>query len=366
MATTVKVGLIGTGNIAPQYIAGCNHFDILELKFCADIDVDRAKAFANENGLQGGSVEELLANDDIDIVINLTIPAVHAEVSLRILQAGKHVYSEKPLALTSKDSKRILEEAEHLNLRVGCAPDTFLGGGIQTCRKLIDDGVIGRPVASTAFMLGHGPESWHPNPAFFYQIGGGPLFDMGPYYITALVNLMGGVKRLTGSAQKSFDERIATSEARNGEVLSVEVNTHVAGILDFTNGAVGTLITSFDVWSHHLPRIEIYGSEGSISVPDPNIFGGTVKVWTTETNAWQEVPLTHSDQVGRGVGVADMAYAIQTGRAHRASGELAHHTVSVMEALERASAENTHITFDHPVDRPAALPVGLPEGQLDG
>lgn len=365
MVAKVKVGLIGVGNIAPAYVRGCAYFDVLDLVACADLDHTRAEAFATANGIKALSIDDLLADDEIHIVINLTIPAAHAEVALKIIEAGKNVYSEKPLALTRDQGKSVIDAAKAKGVLVGCAPDTFLGGGIQTCRKLIDDGVIGRPVAATAFMAGHGPEGWHPNPIFYYQSGGGPLFDMGPYYITALVNLLGGVKRVTASSQKSFAERIATSEARNGEVLPVEVNTHVAGVLDFEQGAVATMITSFDVWAHQLPRIEIYGSEGSLSVPDPNTFVGPVKVWTVDQPEWREVPLTHSDKVGRGIGVADMAYALQSGRANRASGALAFHVLDVMQSLEEASEQEKHLYLSSPVDRPAALPVGLAEGQLD-
>ncbi|MEQ8676618.1 MAG: Gfo/Idh/MocA family oxidoreductase [Aggregatilineales bacterium] len=361
MVAKVKVGIIGVGNIAPAYVRGCNQFEILELVACADIDMARAENFASENGIRALSIDDLLADEDIRIVINLTIPAVHAEVTLKIINAGKNAYSEKPLGLTREQGKSILEAADAKGVLIGCAPDTFLGGGIQTCRKLIDDGAIGRPVAATAFLAGHGPESWHPNPIFFYQFGGGPLFDMGPYYITALVNLMGGVKRVTSSAQKSFTERIA----KNGDALKVEVNTHVAGVLDFESGAVATMITSFDVWQHALPRIEIYGSEGSISVPDPNTFIGPVKLWTTENPEWTEVPLTHSDQVGRGIGVADMAYALNSGRKHRASGALAFHVLDVMQTLEESSAQEKHLYLESPVARPPALPIGLAEGQLD-
>lgn len=361
MAETVKVGIIGTGNIAPAYVRGCRHFDVLELVACADIELSRAEAFAEEHNIRAMTVENLLADANIQIVINLTIPRVHAEVSLAIINAGKHVYAEKPLALRRDEGKSVLEAAQKVGVRVGCAPDTFLGGGLQTCRKLIDDGAIGTPVAATAFMMSHGPEAWHPNPAFFYQFGGGPLFDMGPYYLTALVHLLGPVRRVTASTRKSFVERVAG----NGDVLPVEINTHAAGLLDFESGAVGTLITSFDVWQSHLPRIEIYGSLGSLLVPDPNIFGGTVKLWTTESSSWEEVALTHSDTVGRGIGVADMARGIVTDRPHRASGELAFHVLDLMEAFDEASDSGNHIEISSRVERPQVLPLDLPEGQLD-
>jgi predicted dehydrogenase len=365
VAETVKVGLIGCGNIAPAYIRGCASFPIIEVTACADLDPVRAKALADEHGLRACAVSELLADPEIQIVVNLTIPSAHVDVSLAIITAGKHIYSEKPLALTRRDGAKILEAASEANVRVGSAPDTFLGGGLQTCRKLIDDGWIGQPVAAMALMASHGPESWHPNPEFFYAFGGGPLFDMGPYYLTSLVNFLGPVRRVTGSARISFPERVATSEARYGQKIPVEVATHIAGVLDFASGAVATLITSFDVWAHNLPRIEIYGSEGSISVPDPNTFGGEVRVWQTQEKDWRSVPLTHSAEVARGIGVADMAYGLNSGRAHRASGELAYHVLDVMEALGEASDSDRHILIESKCERPAPLPLGLLAGRLD-
>ncbi len=366
MAAKIRVGIIGCGNIFPQYIKGCRAFNILEVVACADLLVDRAEARAKEFDIpKFSSVEALLGDPDVDVVVNLTIPNSHADVSLKGLAAGKHVYSEKPFAITREDGKAILAAAQSKGLRVGCAPDTFLGGGLQTCRKLIDDGVIGVPVAATAFMAGHGPESWHPNPDFFYKQGAGPLFDMGPYYLTALVHLLGPVRRVTASARISFPERIATSAALNGHRIPVEVPTHVAGVLDFAQGAVATLITSFDVWAHNLPRIEIYGSEGSLSVPDPNTFRGPVKVRLAGEKEWREVPLTHSDEVGRGIGVADMAHGFVYGRPHRASGELAYHVLDLMLSLFDASAEGRHILIESTCQQPAPLPVNLPVGELD-
>jgi predicted dehydrogenase len=361
----VGVGIIGCGNIFPAYVKGCRAFDILDLTTCADIEPERAQARAAEFGLRAMAVEELLAAPDVDIIVNLTAPAAHAAVSLSAIAAGKHIHSEKPLAVTRADGRRIVDAARERGVLVGCAPDTFLGGGLQTCRKLIDDGAIGEPVAATAFMLGHGPEAWHPNPEFFYKTGAGPMFDMGPYYLTALVHLLGGVRRVTASARISFAERIATSQARYGQRIQVEVPTHLACVLDFAAGPVGTLITSFDVWSHTLPRIEIYGSEGSLSVPDPNTFGGPVKVRKAGADAWTEVPLTHSADVGRGIGVADLAYASRSGRAHRASGDLAYHVLDLMHAFVEASDSDRHIILDSQVSRPAPLPVDLPAAQLD-
>jgi predicted dehydrogenase len=373
MTDTVKVGIIGCGNISPAYFKGCRAFPILDVAACADIDMARAHARATEFGVpRACTVEELLADPEIQIVVNLTIPKAHTDVNLMALDAGKHVYVEKPLAVTRKDGARALAAARERGRLLGCAPDTFLGGGIQTCRKLIDDGVIGEPVAATAFMTCHGHESWHPDPEFYYQAGGGPMLDMGPYYLTALVNLIGPIRRVTGSTRVTFPERVITSQPKHGTHITVEVPTHVAGVMDFENGAVGTIITSFDVWAANLPRIEVYGSEGSLSVPDPNTFGGRVQVRGAADKEWRDVPLSHSDSVGRGIGVADMAYALTYGRPHRASGALAFHVLDVMEAFEDGSQTGRHVELTSGTDpatgqsvRPAALPVGLETGTLD-
>jgi len=362
----VKIGIIGCGNIFPAYVKGCRAFGILDLAACADIDMGRAKARAAEFGIpRACTVQELLADPDIRIVVNITIPKAHTEVNLAAIAAGKNVHCEKPLAINRADGQKTLAAAKAHGLLVGCAPDTFLGGGIQTCRKLIDDGWIGEPVAATAFMTCHGHESWHPDPAFYYEIGGGPMLDMGPYYLTALVNLMGPVTRVTGSARITFPERIITSQPKFGTHVVVETPTHVAGVMDFASGAVGTIITSFDVWHANLPRIEIYGSEGSLSVPDPNIFGGPVQVRRAGGSDWSEMPLTHSAEVGRGIGVADMAYALTYGRPHRASGALAYHVLDLMQAFGDASENGRHVQIESGVARSAALPVGLRAGELD-
>ena len=362
---TLNVGIIGTGNIAPAYIRGCAPFDVIKVTACADILEDRAQAFAAEHALVAYSVDDLLARDDIDIVVNLTLPLAHAEVSLQIIEAGKHAYCEKPLAVTRADGEAVVKAAKAAGVRVGCAPDTFLGGGGQTARKAIDDGLIGAPVAATATWLSHGHESWHPNAGFYYLKGGGPMLDMGPYYVTALLNLMGPVARVSGSARMTFSERIATAEAIKGQRLPVEVNTHVAGTLEFESGAIATTIMSFDVWGNNLPMIEIHGSEGSLSVPDPNRFDGEVSVVKGGTNEWVDIPLTHSTNIGRGAGVADMAYAIQSGRPHRASGDLAFHALDVMLALEESSEQGRHIEIESTLEQPLALPAGLPDGELD-
>ena len=365
MTSTVNVGIIGCGNICDQYFKWCATFDVIEVVACADLFMDRAQAKAEQYGVQAMTVEDLLADPTIQIVINLTIPQAHAEVDLAAIAAGKHVHSEKPLALTRDDGQRILRAAQEKGVLVGCAPDTFLGGGLQTCRKLIDDGWIGKPVAATAFMAGHGHESWHPNPEFYYKAGGGPMLDMGPYYLTALVHLLGPVKRVTGSTKTTFPQRTITSQPHYGTVIDVDVTTHLATVVDFASGAVGTLIMSFDIWAHTLPRIEIYGSEGSLSVPDPNHFRGPVKIRRAGADDWSEIPLSFSSDVGRGIGVADMAYAIQSGRPNRVSGALAYHVLDVMLATDEASTNGQHIEITSTVDRPAPLPMDLMKGHLD-
>ncbi|HEY4387879.1 MAG TPA: Gfo/Idh/MocA family oxidoreductase [Ktedonobacteraceae bacterium] len=355
-----NVGIIGCGKISSIYFEAPSKFDILNIAACADIDMERARSQAQRyNVPKACSVDELLADPDIDIVVNLTIPAAHAEVDRAALLHGKSVHSEKPLATTRADGKQLLELAHEKQLRVGSAPDTFLGGGIQTCIKLINDGAIGEPVAATAFMLSHGPENWHPDPEFYYQPGGGPLFDMGPYYLTALVSLLGPVRRVTGSARITHKERLITSQPKYGTKINVNTPTHVAGVLDFAGGAVATLITSFDVWSHHLPRIEIYGTEGTLSVPDPNTFGGPVVLRRAGEDEWQEVPLTHGHtENSRGIGVADMAHAINTGRLHRANGEMAYHVLDIMQSIYDASEAGKHVDLESMCERPEPLPAG--------
>jgi predicted dehydrogenase len=269
----VKVGLIGCGVISAAYLEAARTFEILDFVACADLDPLAAKATAEAFGIEAMSVERLLESE-AEVVLNLTIPAAHGEVNRAALQAGKHAYCEKPFALDVADGKRVLELAESRGLRIGCAPDTFLGGGFQTVRKLVDEGAIGRPVAGTAFMMNHGPEGWHPNPGFYYKRGGGPLFDMGPYYLTALVNTLGAVKRVAALTSRGFEQRTITSQPRTGERVDVEVDTHTAGTLEFVDGAIVSVVMSFDTWLHSSRFIEIHGTESSLSAPDPNGFDG--------------------------------------------------------------------------------------------
>ncbi|MGY0691435.1 Gfo/Idh/MocA family protein [Virgibacillus sp. FSP13] len=363
----LKAGIVGCGNISEIYFKNAKRFDVYDIVACSDLNVDRAKERAKKFNIpKTCSTEELLADSEIDIVINLTVPSVHAMVSLAALEAGKHVYTEKPLAVTRNEGKQILETAEAKGLVVGNAPDTFLGAGMQTCRKLIDDGWIGKPVSATAFMMNHGHENWHPDPGFYYQNGGGPMFDMGPYYLTALISLMGPIKRVTGSTTIAFQERTITSEPKFGEKIQVNTPTQINGVLDFESGAVASIITSFDTWHHHLPNIEIHGTEGSLVVPDPNTFGGPVFVRRHDQSEWYEVPLTHSfSDNSRGLGVADMAYSILKDQTPRANGTLAFHVLDVMHGFHDASDSNRHYEPVSTCEQPEPLPNGLIHDRLE-
>ncbi|MBP1992971.1 Gfo/Idh/MocA family protein [Paenibacillus eucommiae] len=356
----VKVGIIGCGNISGIYMQNIPKFKHLELVACADLDVDRAKAKAAEYGIgHAYTVDELLADPEIQIVINLTLPAAHAEVCLKVLEAGKHVYVEKPLAVTREDGLEIVELARSKGLMAGGAPDTFLGGGIQTCIQLIAEGAIGTPVAATAFMMCGGHESWHPAPEFYYELGGGPMYDMGPYYLTALVAMLGPIQRVTGSARISFPERTITSQPKAGSKIQVHTPTHVTGVIDFESGAIATLITSFDVKAAtDLPNIEIYGSAGTLRVPDPNSFGGPVLLKRPGAD-WEEIALTHGYALNnRGIGVADMGHSILTGTPHRASSELAYHVLEAMHGFHEASSEGRHYVMCSTCGKPAPLAAG--------
>jgi len=367
MNEVMKVGVLGCGNISGIYLQAGRRFEAIEVVACADLDMARAEARAEEFGVpKACTTEELLADAEVEIVLNLTTPDAHAGVALAALEAGKHVYNEKPLAATRADGRRILDAARAAGLRVGCAPDTFLGGGIQTCRWLIDQGAIGRPVGCTAFMMSRGHETWHPAPEFFYKPGGGPMLDMGPYYLTALVSLIGPVRRVTGATTVSFPERVITSEPKRGQKIRVEVPTYVAGLMDFECGAVGAIITTYDVKAAELPLLQIFGSEGTLMVPNPNTFGGPVRIWRDSEGEWREVELTHGyTDNSRGLGVADMAQAIRSGRPHRASGELAFHVLDVMQAFHEASERGRHVELSSGCGRPAPLPQGFPDGAVD-
>ncbi len=368
MAERTKVGVVGCGAICGAYFPTMKNSPYLEVVACSDLIMDRAKEKAEEFDVpKPCTTEELLADPDVQIVVNLTIPIAHASVSQAAVEAGKSVHNEKPLTITRDEGKKLLEAAEANGVRVGSAPDTFLGSGHQTCRKAIDDGLIGEPVGASALMLCHGHESWHPSPEFYYKVGGGPMFDMGPYYLTALVNMLGPVERVSGSTRITFPTRTITSEPLNGTVVTVDTPTHIAGVMDFVNGAVGTITTSFDVWaSTRTQPIEIYGTEGTLAVPDPNCFAGGVRVKRHDEDDWRDLPTEEFSENARGYAVADMALAIQNGRPHRANSALAYHVLDLMHAFHDASDTGTYVDLESTCERPLALPTGLAEGELDG
>lgn len=362
----LQVGLVGCGNISNAYFKGLKPFgEWLDIVACADLDPARARAKADEHGVPTAcTMDELLASS-VDIVLNLTTPQAHAAVNLAALRAGKHVYCEKPFSLNVKEGAKVLAEAAKRKLRVGCAPDTVLGAGVQTARKLIDDGVIGRPVSFAANMLGPGHESWHPSPEFYYQKGGGPLFDMGPYYLSSLITCFGPVKSVTAMAATTFKTRVITSQPKRGQKIKVETPTHLTGAVEFVSGAIGAVTMSFDVQGHHLPNLEIFGTKSSLACPDPNHFSGDVRLWKAETKEWLSMPLSHNPDAGRGYGLADMAHAILHRRPHRANGEIGLHVVEVIEAFHLSAARGRQIMLKTSCRQPAPLAPGLALGQLE-
>ena len=361
----VGIGIIGCGNISGAYLKAMQGFPVLDVRAVADMNPAAAEARAAEFGLTARPLAALFDADDIEIVVNLTVPRAHVAVGLEALAAGKHVYSEKPLGIAFADGKRLLETAEKAGLRVGSAPDTFLGGSHQTCRRLVDEGVLGTPVGGTAFFMCPGHERWHPSPAFYYEQGGGPMLDMGPYYVTDLVNLLGPVRRVTGMASMLRKERLITSQPLNGTRIPVEVPTHVTGMLEFVSGAIVQIGMSFDVAAHKHVPLEIYGTEGTLAVPDPNYFGGDIQ-YLKKGGEWQGVAtvMPYADGNYRSLGVADMALAIRQNRPHRANGALALHVLEVMEAIGTSASTGRHIEITTPVERPAPLAESIRDGKL--
>lgn len=375
-----RIGLIGCGVISDIYLKTCQKFDILDVVACASLDFEESRRKAEKYNIPSVcSPGEIIHDPDIDCVLNLTIPAVHAEISLAALGAGKHVYSEKPFATSVGDGKKVIELAQSKGLYVGNAPDTFLGGRMQTCRKLIEDGVIGKPTGVSAFAGTHGVERHHPNPDFYYKSGGGPLLDLGPYYLTAMISLLGPVKRSCGFAKRTFEKRMIESQPRHGEIMSVEVDTHVCGMLEFLNGVVGSLMMSFDVWDSQLPRMEIYGEQGTICIPDPdptdgtNIFGGEVFYKTRETSRWNYRPRVEGldewdvavnnhgyNEDSRGLGLADLAYGVRDKRPPRASGEMAFHVFDIMMGILESSNSGQYSVLESACGIPSPLPEDFP------
>lgn len=364
-ARRVGVGIVGAGSISSQYLKAMQGFEVLDIVGIADMKPEVAATRAAEFGIAALPVEVLLANPRVEIVLNLTIPRAHVEVGLKALAAGKHVYAEKPLGISFAEGKRLLDAAKATGLRLGSAPDTFLGGGHQQARQVVDSGALGRVVGGTAFFACPGHEYWHPDPAFYYDIGGGPVLDMGPYYITDLVNLLGPVARVQALSLTPHAERPIRSEPKKGQLIPVRVATHVTGTLIFASGALVTVTLSFDVPKHAHTPIELYGTEASLRVPDPNHFGG--ELWLARPRAeWEQVAVKepYADANYRSLGLADMAHAILAGRPHRASGDLALHVLEVMEAFEVASREARIVDIATSVERPAPLAESLKDGRI--
>ena len=358
MGGALRIGIAGVGTISDAYLKTLPRLENVRVVAVADLDHARAEAVAaHRDGVRAVPVAKLYADDGVDLVLNLTIPEAHAKVALAAIAGGKHVYGEKPLALNTVEAREILAAAAKAGVRVGCAPDTVLGTGVQTARASLDSGIVGTPFAASAFMVTPGHELWHPAPEFYYRAGGGPLMDMGPYYLTTLITLLGPVRRVSGMAAAPRPVRTIGSGPRAGTSFGVEVATHVTGVLEHEGGALSTLIMSFDAWAGRLPRIEVYGTEGSLSVPDPNDFDGTVQVYRADRPEWTDVPESGGyPGAARGYGVADMARAIGDGTPHRAGGELAYHVLDVMESLLAATESGNGVTVASHCDRPAAVP----------
>jgi predicted dehydrogenase len=362
----VGIGVIGCGNISSAYLTAARTFPILKIVVLSDADPATAEARSAEFGVPARPVAELLEDPAVEIVLNLTVPKAHVEVGLEAIAAGKHVHSEKPLGVSVAEARRLVEAAGARGLRLGCAPDTFLGAAHQTARRCVDEGLIGRPVGGTAFFMCPGHERWHPNPGFYYLPGGGPMLDMGPYYVTDLVNLLGPVASVRGTATRTRSERLVTSQPLAGTHIPVEVATHITGTLTFASGAAVSITMSFDVARHKHVPIELYGEAGSLTVPDPNYFGGRIE-FATAAEDWREIPTMgpYADNNYRVLGLADMAHALRSGRPHRASGELAFHVLEVMEAFQISSDSSKAVTIATSPERPAPLTPSLAVGELD-
>lgn len=369
MAKTLGVGIIGCGNISTTYFSLAPLFRGIEVRACADINMDAAKARAREYGVRALKVDDLLKADDIDIVVNLTVPAVHYEVSAKALDAGKHVYSEKPFVLSVKEGNDLKKRATKNKLRVGSAPDTFLGGSHQLARHLVDSGKLGKITSGSLHIMSHGMEHWHPNPDFFFQPGGGPVLDLGPYYIADLINLIGPVKRVASLTSIPARERTISSKPRAGQKIPVTTPTTIFSLMEFANGASVSLHASWDVWSHHHAPIELYGEEGSLFVPDPNFFGGDVRYTKRDKPVKKNPAWAHPFGVPnqkhkhgmmanyRTAGLADMALAIAEGRPHRCSMEAALHAIEIMTGMLASGETGKFVNMSTTCERPAALGI---------
>lgn len=369
MTKELGVGILGCGNISTTYFSLSPLFKGIKVLACADLNPAAADAKAKEYGVKAQTVEELLANDEIDVIVNLTIPDAHFPVSKAILEAGKHVYSEKPLTVTLEEGKQLQELAKSKGLAVGCAPDTFLGGAHQLARAYIDGGGVGRITSGTCHVMSPGMEMWHPNPGFFFLNGGGPILDLGPYYIANLINFLGPVKRVAALTSMANKTRTVTSEPLKGTIIPVETPTNIHALLEFAEGATITLSASWDVWSHRHANMELYGTEGSIYVPDPNFFGGVVEASGRDKDIqplkdWDH-PFSKANQEHpngpranyRTAGLADMAVALIEGRDIRCSIDRALHGVDVMTSILKSGAEGNFVATTTTCTKPAALGI---------
>ena len=356
----VRVGLVGCGDISAAYLTTLRDVPEVTVISCSDLDSSRARQVARAFGIEKAcAAQDLIASPEVELVLNLTVPSAHAAITVAAINAGKHVYSEKPIAATRDEGVDILARARQAGVMIGGAPDTFLGAGIQTCRSLIDSGVIGTPVGASATFLWPGHESWHPRPAFYYQPGGGPLFDMGPYYLTALICLFGPASRVSGMTSRAHRQRVITSQPLAGNLIDVNVPTHAAGIIEFCNGSIATITTSFDVAASTLPSFEIHGTEASIAGPGPTEFGGPVLVGRRaqpgKEPTWTSQPLVNSfEGMHRGLGVWDLARAIRGQRDPCASGELALHVLDIMQAIHESSDTRAPVSLTTRCPRPGA------------
>ncbi len=365
----LKVAFIGVGTISGIYLDNLTKvFREVEIAGVCDLVAQRAEDAKEKYGLPRvyANMFEAFQDPDVDIILNLTRPHQHYEVTRLALEHGKHVYTEKPLGITIEEGNALVKLARQRGLMIGGAPDTFLGAGLQSCRKYLDAGLIGEPLGAAAFMIGHGPESWHPDPDFFYQPGGGPMMDMGPYYVTALVSLLGPVSRLVSAGRRSFPERLITSQPYAGTMMQVNTDTYVAGTMQFASGAIGTIFTTFDVYYPTQARLEIYGSQGTLILPDPNFFGGPIRVFRPEAGKFDELPLLFDyAENSRGLGLADMAKALGTRREARAGMQQVHHVLEVLTGFERSVREGGWLTLNTRYERPQPMKKAALAGVLD-
>lgn len=369
MSVPARVGVVGCGVISRVYASNAPAFDAFEIVACADRDAERAATLAAEHGLRAMGTDALLADPGLDIVLNLTPPAVHYDVTRAAIEHGRHVYSEKPLAIAAPEAGELLSLAEARGVLIGCAPDTFLGGAYQEARALVDGGAIGTPLGVSATMLAGGQETWHPDPDIFFRDGAGPLLDMGPYYLTAIVALLGPVRRVAGFASTRVEEHTIETGPRAGERFAAETPTHTTAIMELDSGATATLIASFEAPHHYASTMVVVGSDGSLSLPDPNMFGGLVRMRRGHGD-WAEMPYASwGAREARGIGLQDLAEAIVCERAPRASGALAHHVTDVGRSILAAAASGVTIDVDSTAERPDALPgedrVSAAEGASD-